>query len=149
MTEKTAKTGWTCPKCGRRFARVGQQHVCEIWTPQDHLEGKPESSIRLYEKFVELVQACGLFEYVVTKTGIGFRGPRRAFAGATPTKKGLQGYMDITHPVDDPRFTRVNPYTKRLFVHGFLITRDEQLDAQFADWIREAYAVGQGEHLTR
>jgi hypothetical protein len=53
------------------------------------------------------------------------------------------------HPVDDPRFTRVNPYTKRLFVHGFLITRDEQLDAQFADWIREAYAVGQGEHLTR
>jgi hypothetical protein len=149
MTKKAIETGWVCPKCGRRFARVGQGHVCEIWTPQDHLEGKPESSIRLYEKFVALVAACGPFEYIVTKTGIGFRGPRRAFAGATPTNKGLRGYMDITHAVDDPRFTRVNPYTKRLFVHGFLITGEAQLDAQFARWICEAYAVGQGDHLTR
>lgn len=142
-----AETGWVCEKCGRRFARVGQGHVCEIWSPQDHLGGKPELSIRLYERFVQLVGECGPFEYVVTKTGIGFRGPRRAFAGATPTPKGLKGYMDLTYAVDDPRFTRVNPYTKRLFVHGFLITREDQLDDQFADWIRDAYAVGQGDHL--
>ncbi len=55
--------------------------------------------------------------------------------------------MDLTHAVDDPRFTRVSLYTKRLFVHGFLITSVEQLDTQFGKWIREAYMVGQGEHL--
>jgi hypothetical protein len=63
-------------------------------------------------------------------------------------KKGLQGYMDITHALDDPRFTRVSPYTKRLFVHHYLITNENQLDARFAGWTGEAYAVGQGEHLT-
>jgi hypothetical protein len=39
------------------------------------------------------------------------------------------------------------PYTKRLFVHQFRIRTPEQLDEEFAGWVREAYVVGQGGHL--
>ena len=48
---------------------------------------------------------------------------------------------------DDPRIPRAEPYTKRLFTHQFRITSLEQLDEEFAGWIREAYDVGDGAHM--
>jgi hypothetical protein len=46
--------------------------------------------------------------------------------------------------VDSPRFRRISPYTKRLFVHYFVLTTRDQLDPEFSGWIREAYQVGEG-----
>jgi hypothetical protein len=61
------------------------------WTVQDHLRDKPPAVVALYRRFVELVQACGPFD--------------------------------------------------------FRISAPEQLDEEFAGWVREAYQVGQGGHL--
>ena len=147
MSGSTARTKWTCPECRRQFARTNQSHVCEHWTVEDLLRDVPPEIISLYQRFVDLVTACGPFEYTVTKQNIGFRGERRIFAGVNPTSRGLDGYLDLPRALKDDRFRRVSPYTKRLFVHVFHITSEEQLDHEFAGWVCEAYAVGQGEHL--
>ena len=117
------------------------------WTVEDHLAGKPESSVALYRQFVRLVEACGPFSYAVSKTSITFKGSRRGFAGARPDAIGVRGYLDLQRAVEDPRFTNVSPYTKRLFVHHFRIRSAEEMDEDFAGWVHEAYAVGAGEHL--
>src|SRR2546430_13886230 len=65
------------------------------WTVEDHLRGKPVSVVRLYEKFVRLVEACGPVVYTVSKTAITFKGMRRGFAGAKPTNRSLDGYLDL------------------------------------------------------
>jgi Domain of unknown function (DUF5655) len=117
------------------------------WTVEDHLAGQPESSVALYRQFVRLVEACGPFSYAVAKTTITFKGSRRGFAGARPTAQGLRGYLDLRRAVEDPRITNVSPYTKRLFVHHFTVRSADELDDEFAGWVREAYAVGAGEHL--
>jgi hypothetical protein len=119
------------------------------WTVEDHLRGKPATVVALYRRFVELVQACGPFGYAVSKTAITFKGRRRGFAGAKPTAHGLDGYLDLQRRVEDPRIRRAAPYTKRLLVHQFRISAPEQLDEEFGGWVREAYQVGQGEHLAR
>jgi Domain of unknown function (DUF5655) len=119
------------------------------WTVEDHLRGKPATVVALYRRFVELVQACGPFEYAVSKTAITFKGSRRGFAGAKPTAHGLDGYLDLQRRVEDPRIRRAAPYTKRLLVHQFRVGAPEQLDEVFGGWVREAYRVGQGEHLAR
>jgi hypothetical protein len=119
------------------------------WTVEDHLRDKPASVVALYRRLVELVEACGPFEYSVSKTGITFQGNRRGFAGAKPKPARLDGYLDLQRVIDDPRVTRSSPYTKRLFVHQFRITRPGDLDDVFAGWVEEAYAVGQGAHLDR
>jgi hypothetical protein len=119
------------------------------WTVEDHLRDKPAEVVALYQRFVELVQACGPFEYAVSKTAITFKGERRGFAGAKPKTRGLDGYLDLQRRVEDPRIRRASPYTRRLFVHQFRISSPEQLDEEFAGWVREAYQVGQGDHLTR
>ena len=117
------------------------------WTVQDHLRDKPPAVVALYRRFVELVEACGPFDYAVSKTAITFKGSRRGFAGAKPRADGLDGYLDLQRRVEDPRIRRASPYTKRLLVHQFRISAPEQLDEEFAGWVREAYQVGQGGHL--
>jgi hypothetical protein len=117
------------------------------WTVQDHLRGKPPAVIALYQRFVELVEACGPFDYSVSKTAITFKGSRRGFAGAKPTSRSLDGYLDLQRRVEDPRIRTASPYTRRLFVHQYRVTAADQLDDEFAGWIREAYEVGQGGHL--
>jgi hypothetical protein len=137
---------WVCPRCGRSFARTNQRHVCETWTVEDHLRGKPAVAVDLYRRFVRLVEACGPFEYSPTRRQIGFQ-LRRIFAGVKLTDRGLEGYLDIARKIDSPRFRDAAPYTKRLFVHHFRISSPEELDDEFAGWVRESYAVGEGKHL--
>jgi hypothetical protein len=117
------------------------------WTVEDHLSGQPAGSVELYLRFVELVETCGPFTCSVAKTMITFKGSRRGFAGAKPTRRGLSGYLDLQRVVSDPRFISSSPYTRRLFVHQVRITALAQLDDEFAGWIGEAYAVGRGAHL--
>jgi hypothetical protein len=117
------------------------------WTVADHLRDQAAGPVELYERFVALVDACGPFTYRVTRTSITFKGQRRGFAGARPDRRGLVGYLDLQRVVADSRIMSSSPYTKRLFVHQFRISAPEQLDDEFAGWIREAYDVGQGGHL--
>ncbi|HEY3982187.1 MAG TPA: DUF5655 domain-containing protein [Streptosporangiaceae bacterium] len=117
------------------------------WTVQRHLEGATPDAIALYERFIALAGQCGPFRYRVTKTSITLKGTRRGFAGAVPRNGVLRGYLDLTRQVSDPRILSSAPYTKRLYVHQFRITALDQLDGQFAGWLAEAYAVGQGAHL--
>lgn len=118
------------------------------WTVDDHLRGADPEHVELYRAFVRLVEACGPVEVVVHKTTVTFKGRRRGFAGARPDSHGLVGFLDLMRPVDtDPRITRVTPYTHRLFVNRFRVRSASDLDDTFADWVREAYAVGAGAHL--
>jgi Domain of unknown function (DUF5655) len=112
-----------------------------------HLSALPEEVIGLYRRFIELVTECGPFSFSVSKTAITLKGTRRGFAGAKPKTRSLDGYLDLQRRLQDPRITRAAPYTKRLFVHQFRVTRLDELDEQFAEWIREAYAVGAGAHV--
>jgi hypothetical protein len=117
------------------------------WSVERHLEGKPEKVVDLYRRFIALVEACGPFSYSVAKTAITLKGARRGFAGAKPNERWLDGYLDLQRQVADERIRRASPYTKRLWVHQFRILEPEQLDATFAEWVGEAYAVGAGAHL--
>ena len=121
----------------------------DVWTVERHLEGRGAPVRALYRRFIALVDACGPFTYAVTKSAITLKGTRRGFAGAAPKARSLDGYLDLQREVADPRIRRSAPYTKRLYVHQFRVTALEQLDDEFAGWVREAYAVGGGAHLER
>jgi uncharacterized protein DUF5655 len=123
--------------------------VADEWTVERHLHGKPEHVVALYRRFIALAEACGPFSYAVTKTAISLKGSRRGFAGLAPKKTSLDGFLDLQRRVEDARIRRSSPYTKRLFVHHFRIVTLLELDDEFAGWLREAYAVGEGAHLAR
>jgi hypothetical protein len=117
-----------------------------MWTVEDHLRDKSEAIRALFESFEKLVGDCGSYERTVTKTAIAYKGSVRGFAGVTPRRQHLTGFLDLTQQVHKAPFTRVTPYTKRLWVHRFVVEDLDQLDAAFAARVAEAYAVGQGAH---
>jgi hypothetical protein len=119
------------------------------WTVERHLRGKPPEIVALYQRFIELAEACGPFTYSVAKSAITLKGARRGFAGARPGNRALGGYLDLQQRVDDPRISRSSPYTGRLYVHQFRVHAPSELDDEFASWIHEAYQVGNGAHLAR
>ena len=105
------------------------------WTMDDHLRGRDPAVIRLYERFVELVEACGPYEVSVAKTAITFKGSRRGFAGAKPRSMARR-ISDIQRQLKDSRIRSASPYTKRLFVHQYRVTALDQLDDEFAGWVQ-------------
>jgi hypothetical protein len=121
--------------------------IADLWTVERHLDDKPEEIVVLYRRFIALAEECGPFTYRVTKTAITLKGTRRGFAGAKPAQRWLDGYLDLQRELRDPRIRYASRYTRRLFVHQFRITRLEQLDRDFAGWVREAYEVGAGAHV--
>jgi hypothetical protein len=116
------------------------------WTIEDHLRDKPEHVRAFYEAFERMIAACGPYQTTVTKTAISFMGSVRGFAGATPRSTSLAGFLDLMKEVHEPPFTRVSPYTSRLWVHRFVIETAEQLNVGFAVRVGEAYRVGEGAH---
>jgi hypothetical protein len=139
-------TDWACPDCNRVFAKTGQKHVCSTHTVEEHLVGKPAEVVELFNLFTDRVRACGPFQFAPVRHQVGFR-VRRIFAGIQLTKTGLRGYIDLARQVHDPRFRNIEPYTKRLFVHSFLLTTPDVFDDEFDGFLRETYAVGEGKHL--
>ena len=118
------------------------------WTVDDHLRDADPAHVELWHRVVALVEACGPVTVHAHRTTVTFAGERRGFAGARPTRHGVDGFLDLQRPLGpDRRIRRVSPYTKRLFVHQFRVTSAEDLDDAFAGWVREAYAVGAGAHL--
>ena len=117
-----------------------------MWTVDDHLRDKPDVIAALFESFEKLIRACGSSERRVTKTAITYKGAVRGFAGVTPRRQHLTGFLDLTEQVREPPLTRVSPYTKRLWVHRFVVHDLDQFDASFGLRVAEAYAVGQGPH---
>jgi hypothetical protein len=116
------------------------------WTVEDHLRDTSENTRRLYAAFERLITACGSYERTVTKTAIAFKGPVRGFAGVTPRRDRLSGFLDLAEAVHEAPFTRVTPYTKKLWVHRFVLTNLDDLDHAFAARVAQAYAIGQGAH---
>jgi hypothetical protein len=117
-----------------------------MWTIEDHFAGKSDAVRGLFERFEKLIRKCGPYERTVTKTAIAYKGSVRGFAGVTPRRQHLTGFLDLTEQVRSAPFTRVTPYTNRLWVHRFVVDDPRQLDRAFAARVAQAYAVGQGAH---
>lgn len=118
------------------------------WTVERHLRDALPEHVALYREVEALILGQGDVTVSVSKTTITFKARRRGFAGARPTAKGVQGYLDLTHPLPpERRITRVTPYTKRLFTHQYVLRSAEDLDPTFAGWVHEAFRVGEGDHL--
>lgn len=95
-----------------------------------------------------MVRASGPFEYSPVRSQIGFR-VQRIFAGVKLTEHALEGYLDMPKIIKSQRFHDISPYQSNLFVHHFRVRSLNELNDQFAVWVRESYAVGEGRHLAR
>lgn len=103
--------------------------------------------VKSYRRFLTLARKNGPIELAPTKSYIGVRGPRRNFAGLIPTDKALEGFIVAARRIEGRQLLDALSYQRNLFIHHFFVEVPSALDEEFAGWIREAYAVGEGKHL--
>jgi len=113
-----------------------------------HLKGKSPHPLSLYERFVALVKQCGPVILAPTKTRIGFQ-VRMIFAAVSFRQDSLNCHVCLSRHLENPRFTRIKSLSPRMHVHHFRIHSVEELDDEVADWLKEAYKVGEQKHLPK
>jgi hypothetical protein len=95
----------------------------------------------LYDRFEQLIAACGEYRVAPAKTRIAFMG-RVRFAGITSlSEKGMTCAFTLERPLRSPRFQSVQEVAPGWWVHRLRITEPEQLDGQVARWIRSSYRL--------
>jgi hypothetical protein len=138
---------WTCPECGNEFVHRNQYHSCRRYELDQPFVGKPGWVRDVFDRLRAMVEAFGPVKVLPYRDKVSFM-VRVRFAGAVPRKRWLDVAFWLPQRIDSPRFHKVETITPDAHLHLVRVTRPEDLDAELAGWLREAYAVGRQEHLT-
>jgi hypothetical protein len=145
-SRKVTRALWRCSKCHRRFANRNQTHTCARLDLAHHFVGKPPFIRLLYNAVVARVRRCGPVIVLPEKSRIAFQ-VRMSFAQVTPRRQWLDGHVVLARRLEHPRFRRIETFSARNHVHHFRLSALTDIDEDFDNWLREAYAVGQQRHL--
>ena len=137
---------WKCSRCEREFANRNQSHACARYTLADHLSGKTPHAVALFRRFAQLVEECGPVRILPEKTRIAFQ-VRMSFAAVSLRRDRLIGHVVLARRMEHSRFTRIESISPRNHVHCFCIRTPLELDEELLEWLREAYLVGEQQHL--
>jgi len=74
---------------------------------------------------------------------------RMSFAAFSLKTHWVDGHVVLARRRDSPRFKKIYAVSQRNQVHEFRLHTEAEVDAEVADWLREAYAVGEQRHLAR
>ena len=135
---------WTCPRCGHQFITPNMWHSCGRWRLADHFAGKPRVIRQLFNRLCKVVRECGPVTIYAQKTRIVFQ-VRVRFGGVIARYHWLEAGLWLERRAQHPTLQRVQPfaaYNSHGYGHFFRLTALNQLDDDFAAFVREAYAVG-------
>lgn len=114
-----------------------------------YLAGMPETSVRMFRRFVDMARASGPVIFELQNGPIVLRGTRRIFAGVRVLDHGLEGRLNLMRRVGNPRLVKLDANAKTLVSYRYSLTSISDLDEEFQRWLDEAHAVGDGAHLSR
>jgi len=136
-----SKPLWICPKCGAALVTRNLWHSCGLATLADWKQRMGPRARELYDRFEQLIAACGEYRVAPAKTRIAFMG-RVRFAGITSlSEKGMTCAFALSRPLRSKRFAKVEEVVPGWWVHRLRVTEPAQLDAEVARWIRSSYRL--------
>jgi Domain of unknown function (DUF5655) len=140
---------WTCPKCERQFAYRNQQHSCVRTTVEDFLSDQGPRARQLFAALVDAALLVGNVGLAPVKTRVGIQA-RMIFASINRlSEDGLDAHVVLARRLEHPRFHKIESFSPRNHAHHFRVEQPSDVNAEVIAWLREAYAVGEQEHLAR
>jgi hypothetical protein len=139
---KSKKPLWRCPKCGHRFVTKNLWHSCGRYSLASHFKGKPKNLRKTFDHFVSLAKACGPVTVYAQKSRIVIQ-TRVRFAGAIVRSNWLDAGIWLKRKVKHPRLIHVESFGNLGYGHRFRLQNPEDIDSALAEFMREAYEIGQ------
>jgi hypothetical protein len=99
-----------------------------------------------FDRILAVLSGLGPVIVLSEKTRIALQ-VRMSFAAVTPRRRWLGGHLVLARRVDSPRFHTVQAFSPRNVLHAFRLHSPDEVDAEFAGWLAEAYRVGEQRHL--
>jgi hypothetical protein len=116
-------------------------HSCGLATIDDWLGRMGPNARRFYDRFVELIAACGEYHVAPAKTRIAFLA-RVRFAGITTlSETRMTCSFSLPQPLASQRFVKVEEVVPGWWVHRLDVTDVAQLDDEVAGWIGDSYRL--------
>ena len=138
---------WICPRCGRSFANRNQTHTCALLGDVDrHFERSDEIVRATFAAVLYVLDGVGPYEVLAERSRIALH-VRMSFAAFMPRRHWLRGHLVLAREHMSDRFERVEVFSPRNVLHEFVLRSPAEVDDEFADWLVEAYRVGEQRHL--
>lgn len=145
--QKGGTAGWTCPRCGQRFARKGQAHSCDRRAVEELFADYPKAV-----KVTQLVKAhldtLGEVRMAASKTQVSFAARRRFAWVWVPAQAAGRGKpkepvvsVALRRREEDRRVREAVQVRRDLWMHHVLVASGRQVDARLKGWLAEAYAT--------
>jgi hypothetical protein len=117
-------------------------HSCSRHSLEEHFAGKPTELRKAFDRLVELAEAFGPVTVYAQKTRIVIQA-RVRFVNVVVRKRWLDAGVWLKRRVEHPRLTRTESYGRLGYGHHFRIESPADVDERLADFLREAYEIGQ------
>jgi hypothetical protein len=114
----------------------------------DHFKGRDPEVVRAFRALLSAARRNGPVKVLPEKTRIALQ-VRMSFAAFSLKRHWLDGHVVLARRRASPRFRKIYEVSPRNQVHEFRLNSKAEVDDEVADWLREAYAVGEQKHLAR
>ncbi len=140
---------WTCPKCGAKFVTEDQWHSCGEVTLGDWVDDLGPRGGALYNRFEQMIAACGEYHLAPAKTRIAFMGRVRFATITSISERGMTWSFALPYVIESPRIHRIEEVVVGWHVHWVRVVDAAQLDAEIQGWIEKSYRLmGMQERLS-
>ncbi len=131
--------GWTCPECGRLFARAGQGHDCAPgMSLEEYFESDPGHERPIFDAVMAHLDGVGPVHADAVSVGIFLKNPRKFAELRTMTRWVAIGFS-LSRPAHHPTIKRkVVRYGTRWW-HVANVTSPDEVDDELLALITEAY----------
>ena len=135
----SAADGWTCPKCGRRFARAGQSHVCaEAMTLDEYFATALPHERPIFDAVYGYLQTLGPVHVEPVVVGI-FIKKRGSFLELRPKTQWVAMSFPMPRRVRHPRITRKPIEAGMAIYHYANLRGPDDLDDDLRELLAESY----------
>lgn len=135
---KSGKEVWTCPKCGRQFARKGQAHSCKLFPLVNHFRGKPDSEI-LYRKLKRAVgDTIGPFKVESLQCCIHFVN-RYTFAAIVILKNKIRIDFSLARKIRSSRIVKSGLLSASRYLYCVDVSNEREIDGTLLGWMKTSY----------
>ena len=132
---------WTCPKCGAKLLTRNLWHSCGYATLEDWKARMGPNARALYDRFEQMIAACGEYHIAPAKTRIAFLGLVR-FAGITKLNESeMVCSFSLPKPLKSKRIAKIEEIIPKWCVHQLRVTDPSELDDEVQGWIRESFRL--------
>jgi hypothetical protein len=129
---------WSCPKCGRQFAKTNQSHSCRPFELTLHFEEKPGGKL-LYEKLRRAVtKKVGYFKIESLECCIHFVSTF-TFAAVKIFKDKIRVDFSLSRKIKSKRIAEFVQMSAHRYLYVIDIMKEDEIDDELLEWILEAH----------